>query len=691
MSTHADLLIEIGTEELPPKALLKLSTEFQSEIEKRLTANGLQFTAAESYATPRRLAVKVLALATSQADQEVTRRGPALAAAFDPDGNPTKAALGFARSCGIEVTALSQTTTDKGEWLSFAAKIDGQPASALVPDIISQSLAALPIPKRMRWGTSEVEFVRPVHWVVALLGAETIETTILGIASGTTTRGHRFHSNEPLALQSADDYPAILETQGYVLANFTTRRDVIATRSQKLAKEAGAIAIIDAKLLEEVTALVEWPVPICGSFEPHFLELPREVLIASMQDHQKYFPLESNDGKLTNKFITVCNIDSTDPNAVRSGNEKVIRPRLSDAAFFWDQDRKSRLDERIERLNSVVFEKRLGSVGDKSHRVAHLARNLAQTFSADAKHASRAAALSRCDLLTDMVGEFPELQGTMGGYYAAHDGDPSEVSQALGEFYLPRFAGDSIPASATGRCIAFADKLDTLVGIFAIGGAPTGDKDPFALRRAALGCIRIAIESKTPISLNDCLTQACEGIANVIDSDDVAAPVRKFMLDRLRGYFVEKNIETSTVEAVLAVNSDDPFDIQQRIEAVSAFRKLPESNALAAANKRIANILRKNKISESGVINRSLLQDPAEQTLADRIVTISDTAQALFEKRDYASYLKTLSELNGPIDQFFDEVMVMCDDETLRTNRIAVLNRIRELFTQVADIARLND
>ncbi|MDA0821159.1 MAG: glycine--tRNA ligase subunit beta [Proteobacteria bacterium] len=690
MSTHANLLIEIGTEELPPKALLKLSTEFQQEIEKRLTASGLHFTAAESYATPRRLAVKILGLTTSQMDQEVIRRGPALSAAFDSAGNPTQAALGFASSCGIDVAGLSQTKTEKDEWLSFAAKIEGQATSALVPDIISQSLAALPIPKRMRWGSSEVEFVRPVHWVVALLGTEKIDATILGVASGTTTRGHRFHTQEPLLLQSADDYPAILEAKGYVLAKFTTRREVIAARCQKLAEEVGGLVIIDPKLLDEVTALVEWPVPLCGSFEPHFLELPREVLIASMQDHQKYFPVESNDGKLTNKFITVCNIDSTDPNAVRSGNEKVIRPRLSDAAFFWDQDRKSRLDERIERLNSVVFEKRLGSVGEKSNRVAHLARNLAKVFSADPGHAARAAALSRCDLLTDMVGEFPELQGTMGRYYAAHDGDATEVSQALGEFYMPRFAGDSIPTSAAGCCVAFADKLDTLVGIFAIGGAPTGDKDPFALRRAALGCIRIAIESRVQVSLGDCLAQACEGIANVIDSDDVAAPVKKFMLDRLRGYFIEKDMDTSIIEAVLAVNSDNPFDIQQRIEAVAAFRQLPESDALASANKRIANILRKNNIDQTGVINRSLLQDSAERILADRILDISDIAQALLAKQDYASYLTTLSQLNGPIDKFFSEVMVMCDDATLRDNRIAILTRIRELFTQVADIARLN-
>lgn len=691
MTASDDFLVEIGTEELPPKSLLTLSKVFCREIEKELATYELTHGSVAAYATPRRLAVTVAELSLKQQDQSVSRRGPAVAAAFDKEGKPTKAAAGFATSCGVHIGALGRLKTGKGEWLSFNAEVPGKDTATLLAAVVERALSALPIPKPMRWGSGTVEFVRPVHWIVMLLGADVVAASIFGIESDRTTYGHRFHTRDPIVLDSARDYPLVLESSGFVLADFERRRELIACTSQQLADENGGIALIDPKLLDEVTGLVEWPVPVCGSFEQHFLELPREVLIASMQDHQKYFPLESSEGLLTNKFITISNIQSKDPSAVRSGNERVIRPRLSDAKFFWDQDRKSRLDERVDRLDTVIFEKKLGTLKDKTDRVMHLSRALSADFAADSALAVRAAQLSRCDLVTDMVGEFPELQGLMGSYYAAYDKEPPEASQALREFYMPRFAGDQIPASPIGRCIAFADKLDTLVGIFAIGSAPTGDKDPFALRRAALGCVRIALESDSGIDLVTALEHACEGFANVLDTDGVAAAVHKFILDRLRGYFTENGVPVNTVEAVLATDPHSPADIQRRVAAVAAFQVLPESTELASANKRIANILRKNKISQAGPINASLFLEPAEQALAEKIVVVSSMAEEFIVSEDHAAYLKTLSELHAPIGRFFDNVMVMCDDELVRNNRFAILNHVHDLFAQVADISLLND
>ncbi len=691
MTTRENFLVEIGTEELPPKALLALSTEFCREIEKGLDAHGLAHGAGVSFASPRRLAVRVSQLAVCQDDQLVERRGPALNAAFDADGDPTKAAIGFAKSCGVDVQALGRMQTGKGEWLSYNAEIEGQAARTLLPDIVKRALDALPILKPMRWGDGSAQFVRPVHWVVMLLGSQTIEATILGIKSGTATRGHRFHCSDSIVLQSSDDYPDVLEKTGFVIADFERRRELVARLSQQAATGNDGRAVIDSALLDEVTALVEWPVPICGSFDQHFLELPREVLVASMQDHQKYFPVESPDGELINKFIAISNIESTDPDAVRHGNERVIRPRLSDAAFFWDQDRKSRLQERLGRLEGIVFEKRLGSIKDKTARITQLARALAPEFEADGELCARAAQLSRCDLVSEMVGEFPELQGIMGSYYAENDGEPHEVAEALGEFYKPRFAGDSIPATAIGRCIAYADKMDTLIGIFAIGSAPTGDKDPYALRRAALGCIRIALESGSAVGFTGSLQLAADGYAEHINTDGIPAKVLTFILDRLRNYFAEQKISGSVVEAVLAVRPNQPTDIQHRIGAVTTFKNLPQAAALASANKRIANILRKSGIEGSASIDETLLHDPAECALANRVEVVSAAADGFIRTADYGAYLKVLAELRDPIDLFFDEVMVMCDDANVRDNRIALLNRIHGLFTRVADIARLND
>ena len=691
MIEQEEFLVEIGTEELPPKALLMLSHAFLSKIKIGLERHHLKHGDAVSFATPRRLAVRVSQLAVRQDDQTVERRGPGLEAAFDSDGNPTKAAIGFAKSCGVEVAELGHLQTEKGEWLSFKAESVGKESSALLPEIVEHALGALPIPKPMRWGSGTSEFVRPVHWIVMLLGHTLVHATILGVKSGTTTRGHRFHAPAGIELKTPADYPLVLSETGFVMADFESRRTQVAQLAMQTAEQNNGRAIIEAGLLDEVTALVEWPVPVCGSFDQHFLSLPREVLIASMQDHQKYFPIESIDGTLINKFITMSNIKSKNPDAVRAGNERVIRPRLSDAVFFWEQDRKSRLEDQLARLQGIVFEKRLGSIKDKTDRVVRLARALAPEFDANTEHCARAALLSRCDLVSNMVGEFPALQGLMGRYYATHDGEPQPVAEALGEIYMPRFAGDSIPATAVGRCIAYADKLDTLVGIFAVGSAPTGDKDPFALRRAALGCIRIAIESNSNVGIRESIQLTCDGYLGVIDVDDSATRVLQFIIDRTRSYFSDRQVPGSIVEAVLAVSPNNPADIQHRIAAVAAFQTLPEAKALASANKRIANILRKSPTEATAVVSDVLLQDPAERTLSDRIKSVSSLADDLIQRDDYEAYLKLLAGLNEPINLFFDEVMVMCDDVAVRDNRIALLTRIRVLFTRVADVARLND
>jgi glycyl-tRNA synthetase beta chain len=690
MTGSPAFLVEIGTEELPPKALRLLSEVFRREIERGLDSANLPHGAASAFATPRRLAVVVDDLAVRQADQFVERRGPAVKAAFDADGNPTKAALGFATACGTDIESLGRLVTDKGEWLSFNAEIPGQETAALLPGIVAAALAALPVPKPMRWGSGDVEFVRPVHWVVLMLGEIAITAEILGVTSGTATRGHRFHAGADITISSAADYCGLLEREGHVLPDFAERRARIRELATTTAAGLGGTAIIDEALLDEVTALVEWPVAVAGSFDEHFLQLPREVLIASMQDHQKYFPVEAQDGALVNHFITISNIDSKDPDAVQQGNERVIRPRLSDAAFFWDADRKFSLEQRLDRLDGIVFEKRLGSLRDKTMRLQQLAVALAPRFDAAADDCARAAQLSRCDLVTDMVGEFPELQGVMGSYYAAHDGETDAVTAALREFYWPRFAGDAIGTSPAARCVAFADKLDTLVGIFAIGGAPTGDKDPYALRRAALGCIRIAIESGAAVDFDETLTRACDGYANVVATEGVGEAVHKFMLDRLRGYFAERKVPGSVVEAVLAVRPDELADIARRIDAVTAFRALPAAKPLASANKRIANILK--KAGDNGAtLESALLRESAEINLVDRIEAIADESARLIEQRDYTSYLSLLARLHEPINVFFDDVMVMCEDEKLRANRISLLRRIHDSFSRVADVARLND
>jgi glycyl-tRNA synthetase beta chain len=684
-----DLLIEIGTEELPPLALRRLAESFRDSLDGLLQENHLDHGAAHAYAGPRRLAVLIEKVPLTQPDREAVRRGPALMAAFDENGDPTRPALGFAQSCGVTVAELDQLETDKGSFLAWRSVEQGRPAVEVIPELVEAALKTLPVPRRMRWGDCEVEFVRPVHWVLLLLGTEPVEADILGITAGRYTRGHRFLHNEQIAIVEPAAYVQTLEDTGRVLVDMDRCRATIRAQVEAAGQALGGRARIDAELLDEVTALVEWPVAISGSFDRRFLEVPPEALVSSMQDHQKFFPVEDNDGQLLPHFITVANIDSKDPQQVRAGNERVIRPRLEDAAFFWNQDRKQALARRAEQLDTVTFQQKLGSLGDKQRRIGRIGAAIAGQLGFDNEYVQRAAALCKCDLLTSMVYEFPELQGIMGRYYAAHDGETDEVAAALDEQYRPRFAGDALPDTPTGQALAIADRMDTLVGIFAIGQPPTGDKDPFGLRRAALGILRILIEKRLDLDLRSLVDTAAAGYADDLVTDLNADELFGFMMERLRGYYLEQDYEADEFAAVLARQPRRPMDFDSRLAAVRAFRRLPESASLAAANKRIRNILRKAEAAIPGHHDPALLQEPAEQALAAAIGKLEKLVSPLFENRDYTQALRELAALQAPVDKFFDDVMVMSDDATLRDNRLALLNALSDLFLQVADISRL--
>lgn len=688
MTAKHDFLVEIGTEELPPKALLKLSNAFTQGIRDGLSDANLAFGEVSSYASPRRLAVVVRELDSAQADKAVERRGPAVSAAFDDDGNPTKATQGFARSCGVEPSQLDTMETPKGAWLIYRSTQSGQSTNSLLPGIVQQSLDRLPIPKRMRWGALEAEFVRPVHWLVMLFGDEVIDCEILAARAGRQSRGHRFHHPDPLTIQTPTGYAAQME-QAHVIADFASRRTLIREQVNEAAAQHGGSAVIDEDLLDEVTGLVEWPQAVVGSFDASFLEVPPECLISAMKGHQKYFHMVDGEGSLMPNFITLSNIASHNPEAVRTGNERVIRPRLTDADFFWQQDRKQSLEQRLESLTTVVFQQRLGSIKDKSERVAAVAEAIAKAIAGNPEHAMRAALLAKCDLMTEMVGEFPELQGIMGRYYAQHDGEPAEVAVALDEQYMPRFAGDQLPASKTGQALAIADKLDTLIGIFGIGQVPSGDKDPFALRRAALGALRIIIEQGLDIDLWEMLEHAAEANTGLFDNDHVITQVFDFMMGRLKAYYQDQGVAPDSFEAVLAQRPARPLDFDARVHAVTAFRALPEAEALAAANKRIANILKKTEQAIPSSVDEKLLQDAAEQQLQQQISAISAQVKPLFAQRDYQAALKALAGLRDVVDSFFDQVMVMADDEALRSNRLALLSQLRNLFLEVADLSLL--
>ena len=689
MTAKKDLLIEIGTEELPPRALRQLATAFADGVRQGLDNHNLGHGDCRWYATPRRLAVTVARLAVAQDDHEVVKRGPALNAAYDGDGKPTRAAQGFARSCGAGVEELEVLETGKGSWLVYRTLERGRDAAEVLPGVIDGALARLPIPKRMRWGDGEEEFVRPVHWSVVLLGRDAVPCRLLGTEAGNASLGHRFHHPGPVRITSAATYASKLKDKGRVLADFDERRALIREQAQAAAAELGGTALLDEELLDEVTALVEWPAAVPGSFDEQFLALPREVLIATMQDHQKYFPVTDAGGGLMPYFITIANIDSLDPLEVRRGNERVIRPRLSDAAFFWDRDRRTPLADRQAQLKDVVFQKELGSLEDKTRRVTALAGYIAGQLGLDVSLAERAAKLARCDLFTEMVGEFPKLQGIMGRHYAVHDGEPQEVAQALDEQYQPRFAGDGIPASDTGRVLALADRIDTLVGIFAIGQPPGGDRDPFGLRRAALGCLRILVESGLDLDLAACLQRAAAGFPAGINAAAVVDGVFDFMMERLRHYYLEAGIRPDVFDAVLSRRPPRPYDFHQRIHAVTAFTRLPEAESLAAANKRIRNILRQSDETPPASIDSARLQEPAETALAKELEATAAAVRPLLDRNDYTRALTQLAGLRDKVDGFFDNVMVMSEDRSLRSNRLAMLQCISDLFLTIADISRL--
>ena len=683
-----DLLLEIGAEELPPKSLTRLASALADGIHQGLQDKDLEHGDFSWFATPRRLAVIVRDLAVTQADSQVVKRGPATASAFDQAGNPTRAAEGFARSCGVKVADLDRLETDKGSWLSYKYLAHGARTDELVSDIINRALAGLPISKRMRWGDNDTEFVRPVHWVVLLFGRDVIRTTVLGIETGRETCGHRFHHPEAIKLSDADEYLNRLLAEGRVIADFSERKKQIRQAVIESGQACGGRALIDEDLLDEATALVEWPVAITGSFDNEFLKLPKEVLIATMQSHQKYFPvLHSGTGELTADFITIANIVSASPDTIKRGNERVIRPRLNDAAFFWERDRKQPLEHFNPQTNKVVFQQKLGTVADKTARIKNLGVFIAGQLGVKPDLVERASYLAKCDLLTDMVGELPELQGIMGRYYALESNEHPEVAQALDEQYMPRHAGAALPETATGKILALADKLDTLVGIFAIGKAPTGAKDPFGLRRAGLGCLRIMIECALPLDLEACIAHSSGTYPDAINARSIASEVFDFMLERLRRYYLDNGVSPAVFDAVQACRPTQPHDFNLRVLAVGEFLQLPESDSLVTANKRIRNILRQAEYTGEAGADETLLVEKTEIDLYKQIHACG--AGEHIGRGDYGAVLSALAGLRDQVDAFFDEVMVLCDDMKLRNNRLALLNELRKLFLTTADVSRL--
>lgn len=686
-----DFLVEIHSEELPPKALLALSRAFGQEIQTRLEKSALTFDAIQTYATPRRLAVHVQNLVARQPDQTIERKGPALAAAFDAQGQPSKACEGFARSCGVTPKDLITIKQAQGEWVGYHQQVAGQSVVDLLPTIVAQALSALPIPKRMRWAEGNESFVRPVHAVLMLYGDQIVKATILGCEAGNLTRGHRFMAPEWITIPHASKYVALLQTEGYVLADFNARRARISTEAEKLVQQhfgPDAQVLMSDALLDEVTGLVEWPVVLHGQFDPAFLALPKEVLISSMEAHQRYFPVVDKQGQLLPHFIVVSNIDSRDPARVTHGNERVLRARLSDAAFFFAADQKESLTARLERLRGVVFQAKLGTLYDKAERLSHLAAYIAQKIGANKEDAARAGWLAKTDLTTNMVNEFPELQGVMGSYYARGT-ESDNVATALREHYLPRFAGDRLPQQTVGQALAIADRLDTLMGSFGISQIPTGDKDPFGLRRAALGVLRVLIEQNISLDLRDVLQQAQANYQQPLANADAVEQVLSFMQERMRAYYLEKGIAADVFAAVSALGIANPLDVHQRLHAVMAFKQLAEAEALSIANKRVSNILEKSNHIAATKVDAAFFEHDAEKVLAARIDSKAQQLLALCQAGQYTEGLIALADLRQPVDDFFDHVMVMTEDTSRRENRLLLLKQLRALFLQVADIALL--
>ncbi len=688
MSTDT-LLVELGTEELPPKALKSLGLAFRDGIVRGLQERKLSFGDVQWFATPRRLAVLVAEVQLQVPDQSVETLGPPLDSARDKAGNWTPAAIGFARKQGVQPEQLQVFETPKGSRLGLLSTVKGAATSASLNDVINASIQQLPIPKRMRWGVSRVEFVRPVHWVVAMLGARWDHGEILGLPTGNTTRGHRFHSSGSIALKRPEDYREAL-ANAKVVASFEQRRAMIRDQVEVEASAIRATAVMDEDLLDEVAGLVEWPVALTGSFEARFLEVPAEALVSSMKAHQKYFHLVDAQGKLMPNFITIANIESKDPAQVIAGNERVIRPRLSDAAFFFETDRKTRLEQRVAKLDSVVFQQQLGTLLDKTHRVMKVAAGLAERMGAAPAPAERAALLSKADLLTEMVVEFADMQGVAGQYYALHDGEEPDVAAAIAQQYWPKFAGDRLPESPTACALGLADRLDTLVGIFGIGQPPTGSRDPFALRRASLAVLRIMVEHELDLDLRDCLELAAAQYPAGMLAPGTTGQVLDYMIERFRAWYEEESIPVEVFKAVSARKPSRPLDIQRRVHAVHAFTALPEAAALAAANRRVSNILEQLDASHQfGEVSADLLLKPEEQKLAATLAALAGVAGGHLAKDEYTQALACLARLREPVDAFFDAVMVNADDASLRHNRLNLLKALRELFLQVADISQL--
>ena len=703
MSTteNRDLLIELGTEELPPKALKKLSDAFTIGIVSGLKEAQLNFGQVDSFATPRRLAVLIHGLDVAQPDRNVEKKGPAVKAAYDADGNPTKALEGFSRSCGVTPDQLEKIETPKGDWLVFREQQQGEQSNQLIPNIIKASLNKLPIPKRMRWGALDSEFVRPVQWLLILFGDEVVDTEILSQKSGRITRGHRFHCPEPITIDTPASYAETLKEQGRVIADYSERRALVEQQVIAAAKEAGGEAIIDPNLLDEVTGLVEWPTAVVGNFDNKFLEVPPECLISAMKGHQKYFHMVDKSKHLLPGFITLSNIESTNPDVVRHGNERVINPRLTDAMFFWEQDSKHSLESHLPGLAKVVFQKQLGTLRDKTDRIVELSQSIASELGVDREKVALAAMLSKCDLMTEMVGEFPDLQGLMGYYYARKEGISEETAKALDECYMPRNAADSLPEGEIGQIVAIADRIDTMIGIFGIGQKPSGTKDPFALRRASLALLRIMIEKGLDLDLEQLLQQASENLKEQLSEDadslllenladqTVALEAADYTLERVNAYYHDKGVHYSVIDAVLALRPTSPLDLDQRIAAVAEFQKLEEAESLAAANKRIGNILRKVEGGVADIYDSALLHEEAEKALASQLEEITAQVEPLFSSRNYTDGLKQLAQMRDTVDHFFDKVMVMDDNEAIRNNRLALLKRLNRLFTRVADLSLL--
>ncbi len=690
MTERDDLLVELGCEELPAGSVLAMAESLGAQLRSELQESAFEPGVVNIFATPRRIAARVAGVRKQQDDRWIERRGPAVNAAFDPDGNPTPAASGFARSLGVEVQDLQRLKTDKGEWLYYTLQQKGESLAEHLPAMLEKILSTMPMPKRMRWADFDMDFLRPVHWMLVLHGEELLPGEVMGLTFGRNTCGHRFHAPDAIAVDHAGNYETLLKDKGKVIAGFAERRAVVVAQVERNAREYGSRAVMDDDLLDEVTALVEWPVAITGRFEKEYLEVPKEALIQTMQENQRYFPLLADDNSLVAGFITVANIESSSPELVRKGNERVVRPRLADAMFFWRQDQKKPLESHLDALKKVVFQQQLGTLYDKTQRLVFLAEEIASVLGFDQEQCKRAALLSKCDLMTEMVYEFAKMQGIAGRYYSALEGEPVDVSNAIEEQYLPKYAGDTLPHTPVGQVLAIADKLDTLAGIIGIGQMPSGTKDPFALRRTSLGLLRIITENKLDLDLVDLLSIARQALEEKLENSEQVIDALDYVLERLPAYYGEKGISPNVVESVMAVKPTRPLDFDKRIKAVSEFCSMPQSLALAAANKRIRNILKKSELSDQLIVEEGLLTEAAEQQLYSVLKSLTRNIEPMFERGDYEPALKTLAELREPVDAFFDQVMVMVKDQAVRDNRLALLQQVNNLCTRVADISRLH-